>query len=467
MKNTLQFPHSFSRSVRMSTLALLTLGLAICAQAQTVTFIARFTGGQGSSTGVVQATDGNFYGTAGGGTNGLGQVFRMTPNGELSTIYSFCSQPNCADGEYPGPAPILGTDGALYGVTDGDSVGSSSTLYRVTLDGQLTTIYTFCGASTCARDGIFPNGIIQASDGNFYGTMAVGGNHGGTMFRITPTGQFTLLYTFCSHTNCMDGANPHFPPIQGSDGNFYGTTYDGGKRGGGVVYEVTASGTYKVLHNFCGQSESCESDPSTIVEDANGNLFGTTVYGISVVFEINPTHHYRILHTILGSPFVGLTLANDGNFYGLTQDGGASEEGTIFEVKPTGEFTSLYSFANPQGYDPSPGPLFQGTDGSLYGATLYGPPPCCYGTIFRLSNGLVPLVKTVPVAGKVGQSVLILGRGLIGSSSVTFNGVPAAFTVESDTYIKGMVPAGATTGIVSVVTQSGTLNSNPQFIVTK
>jgi uncharacterized repeat protein (TIGR03803 family) len=448
-------------------LATITFGLAVCAQAQNVTFIARFTGGQGSSTGVVQATDGNFYGAAGGGANGLGQVFRMTPTGELSTIYSFCSQPNCADGEYPGAAPILGADGALYGVTDGDSLGGSSTLYRVTLDGQLTTIYTFCGGSTCARDGIFPNGIIQASDGNFYGTMAVGGNHGGTIFRITPTGQFTVLHTFCSRTNCIDGANPYFPPIQGSDGNFYGTTYDGGKRGGGVVYELTASGTYEVLHNFCGQNETCESDPSTIVEDANGNLFGTTVYGISVVFEINSTHHYRILNTILGSPFVGLTLANDGNFYGLTQEGGTANEGTIFEVTPAGEFTSLFSFVNPEGYDPAPGPLFQGTDGNLYGGTLYGPPPCCYGTIFRLSNGFSRLVKTVPVAGKVGQDVLILGRGLIGSSSVTFNGVAAAFTVESDTYIKATVPAGATTGAVSVVTPSGTLNSNPQFVVTK
>jgi uncharacterized protein (TIGR03437 family) len=90
-----------------------------------------------------------------------------------------------------------------------------------------------------------------------------------------------------------------------------------------------------------------------------------------------------------------------------------------------------------------------------------------YGTIFTLSNGLSPLVETVPVAGPVGQTVLILGNRLTGTTSVTFNGAEAAFTVESDTYIKARVPAGATTGTVSVVTPSGTLKSNPQFVVSK
>ena len=138
MKNTAQFVQKFLRGTGMIALALLVLSLAVCAQAQNLTFIARFTGGQGSSTGVVQATDGNFYGAAGGGTYGAGQIFRMSPSGELTTIYSFCSQPLCADGAYPGPAPILGTDGALYGVTDGGYSNPGGTLYRVTLDGQLT-----------------------------------------------------------------------------------------------------------------------------------------------------------------------------------------------------------------------------------------------------------------------------------------------------------------------------------------
>ena len=111
--------------------------------------------------------------------------------------------------------------------------------------------------------------------------------------------------------------------------------------------------------------------------------------------------------------------------------------------------------------------LFQGTDGGIYGTTLYGPDPCCAGTIFRLSNAMGRLVKTVPVAGSVGNSVLILGNRLTGGSSVTFNGVEAKFAVESDTYIKATVPWGAKTDTVSVLAASGTLNSNPQFVLTK
>jgi uncharacterized repeat protein (TIGR03803 family) len=447
-----------------------------------VTFVARFSGNQGSTTGVFQATDGNFYGTAGGGANDQGQLFRMTPAGKLVTIYSFCSLPNCADGESPYPSPILGSDGNLYGVTEGGNANFAGTFYKVTLDGKLTTLYT--SATTCipsCPEGIGLNGITQASDGNFYGTMYAGGNatSSGTIFSISPTGKFTVLYNFCSLANCVDGQNPEFPPIQGSDGNFYGTTYNGGteggedSQGGGVVYQLTPSGTYTVLHSFCGQNDdNCDTgmNPSTVVADAHGNLFGTTVYGLAVAFEITSTHEYRILHTfdsaIDGYYPAGLILASDGNFYGMTGEGGTANEGTIFEMTPAGEFTSLYSFAYPKGYDPSSG-LFQATDGSLYGATAYSIFPCCYGTIFSLSNGLSPLVETVPVAGNVGTSVIILGNNLTGSTGVTFNGVEAAFTVESDTYIKATVPKGATTGPVSVVTPSGTLNSNPQFVVTR
>lgn len=448
----------------------LTFSLSMRAEAQTVDFIAQFSGVQGSSTGVVQATDGNFYGVASGASY-HGQIFRITPTGKLNTIYSFCSLPGCTDGEYPGRAPILASDGNLYGVTDGGTT-IGSTVYKVTLDGQLTTLYTFCAAS-CA-DGVFANGVIEGTDGNFYGTTAASGNGGGgTIFRISPTGQFKLLYTFCSLAKCADGSTPYFPPVQSSDGNFYGTTYAGGVAGGGVVYELTPSGTYTVLHNFCGQSGmNCKTggNPSTVIADNKGNIFGTSVYGDQVAFEITSTHQYRVLYTFVsgGGPFTGLTLASDGNFYGMTQDGGGRQEGTIFKITPAGKFTNLFDFGCcNQGYDPSDGPLFQGTNGLLYGATLYGAPPCCYGTIFTLSNGMKPLVETVPVAGKVGQSVLILGSGLTGSSSVEFDGVKASFTVESDIYIKATVPTGAKTGTVSVVTPTGTLNSNPQFVVTK
>src|ERR1700730_4119885 len=216
--------------------AAITFSLAVCARAQDVTFLA-----QAGATSLIQATDGNFYGTGRGGIHDQGQVFRMTPDGKLTTIYSFCSQPNCADGADPFSAPILGNDGNLYGVIAVGGKNGAGTFYRLTLDGQFTKLYRFCSSPGCT-DGVFPTGVIQASDGNFYGTTKVGGKfNDGTIFQISPTGQFKLLYTFCSQAHCTDGQNPNFPPIQGIDGNFYGATYAGGAYRGGTVYELHCS----------------------------------------------------------------------------------------------------------------------------------------------------------------------------------------------------------------------------------
>jgi len=476
MKNTLQFPQNFSRSVRIITLALLALSLAVCAQAQTLTFLTQFTGTQTHATSVIQATDGNFYGaTVGDNNQNYGTIFRMTSTGELSTIYTFCSQPNCADGEQPYVGPILGKGGNLYGVVhSGGNATGSGTFYKMTLDGQLTTLYTFCSLQNCA-DGQVPNGVIQGWDGNFYGTTELGGaNNSGTFFQISPSGMFKVLHSFCSLAKCVDGAGANV--IQGIDGNFYGTG-GGGTLGGGVFYQVTPGGTYKVLHNFCFYTDvNCTgSYPTAIVQDAKGNFFGATEFGghngYGTVFELTSQYQYRVLHWFDANhgkyPIFGLTLANGGNFYGTTNDASPPDNGTLFEITPTGVYTPLYRFGCCNtGYDPW-SPLFQGTDGLLYGTTLYGTGRCCYGTIFSLDNGLSRLVETVPTGGKVGQSIIILGNGLTGSTSVTFNGIPAVFTVESDTYIKAAVPTAATTGTVSVVTPSGTLNSNPQFVVTK
>jgi uncharacterized repeat protein (TIGR03803 family) len=164
----------------------------------------------------------------------------VTPTGEISTVYSFCSLPNCADGQGP-LTPILGSDGNLCGVT-------SSTVFKLTLDGKLTTLHTFhCLGSSCP-EGALPMGIVEASDGNFYGTTNEGGTGApfpdGTLFRISSSGQFKALYSFCSQTNCTDGGSPLAPPIQGRDGNFYGTGFDGGTSGGGVLYQLTPAGAY-------------------------------------------------------------------------------------------------------------------------------------------------------------------------------------------------------------------------------
>jgi uncharacterized repeat protein (TIGR03803 family) len=463
------------------TCALVLLSLAMRAQAQEVTFLTEFRNAQESSQALMQATDGNFYGTTGtGGDARQGEVFRMTPSGDLTSIYSFCLQRGCPDGQAPAARLTLGNDGNLYGVTTGGAGHGSTisgTIFKITLDGQLTTLHSFC-ALPC-NEGVSPTGLTLASDGNFYGTTTVGGkNNEGTIFRISPAGKFDLLYTFCSQhsptATCTDGEFTFVTPIQGSDGNFYGTA-SGGTHNAGMIYELSTAGTYTVLYNFCSVPGCADGGgPSALVQDADGNFFGVAdgggSKGYGTVFELTSAHEYVVLHNfdlVHGDhPLFGLTLANDGNLYGTATDDGFNGNGTLFEITPTGVFTPLYTFNYPMGYDPW-GWLVQGTNGILYGTTLYGPPPCCYGTIFSVTNGISPSVQTVPVAGRVGQSVIILGNGLTGSSRVTFNGTAAQFTVESDSYIKATVPNGATTGTVSVMTASGTLNSNPQFVVAK
>lgn len=471
--------------------AAFTFSLTVCAQAQTLNYFSNFNGSNGWEpySSVIQATDGNFYGTA---TNGIyghgGNVFRMTPGGEITSIYKFCSQPNCADGGFPTSAPILGSDGNLYGVTysGGDGSGGDGVVYKMTLGGEITILHTFCFG---CKDGSGPNGMILASDGNFYGTTNYGGTAGvGTIFKITPTGDYNLLYSICSQTNCTDGSYSLFPPVEGDDGNFYGTTAQGGTLGGGVIWKLTPSGTYSVIYNFC---TSCAdgSSPWAIAKDAQGNFVGTTG---SVIFKITPSGKYTVLHTLgnegtLGWPGTQLTLASDGNLYGTLIGGGSGSwapfaRGAIYEVTPGGESKFLYGFcqwcssgsSTTGGFTPLD-PVFQGTDGNFYGTTAYGgiggrkggDSDFGYGTAFQFSNGLGPFVETVPVAAKVGKQIIILGNNLTGTTGVMFNGVQANFTVESDTYIKATVPAGATTGTVSVVMTSGTLNSSPQFVVRK
>ncbi len=477
--------------IRLSTLVLVAItftSLTLSGAAQSVTFY-DLTGSFGGTgwepySTVTQATDGNFYGTASGGVGFDGNIFRMTPSGDISNVFTFaCIHFNCPYGASPTTAPIMNTDGNLYGI-------GGSTFYRLTLSGSLKVLYTF-GKS---GDWTVPNDIILGNDGNFYGTTQYGGTTtNGSIFKITPAGQYTDLYSFCPQTSCSDGGSPLYPPVLGDDGNLYGTTLSGGAYSDGVIYQLTPAGQYTVLHNFCSNVNApCPdgSSPATIAKDADGNFVGTTIEGganeYGVVFKITPSGQYSVLYNfsksagVFGWPGSQLILASDGNFYGMLDGGGSGSwdgktRGAIYRVSPNGDFTPLQGFCQcgPQkGFNPIGG-LFQGTDGNLYGTTAMGGlgpytnEDWGYGTVFQYTSGLGPIVETVPVAGKAGQKVLILGNNLTGTTGVTFNGMNASFTVVSDTYIKATVPAGATTGAVSVVTPSRTLNSNPQFVVTK
>jgi len=242
---------------------------------------------------LVQATDGNFYGTTGiGGAYGEGTLFKITPSGTLTTVYNFCAQTNCADGAYSTAGLLQGSDGNLYGTTELGGLGSDcegffgcGTVFKITLSGMLTTLYSFCTQSNCTDGGGPDAALIQATDGNFYGTTAgggantteCGGSGCGTVFKITPSGTLTTLYSFCSQSGCTDGEYPQAALIQATDGNLYGMTRNGGADNLGTVFRITLSGALTTLHTFDNTDGS--NPEAGLVQDTNGTLYGTTVGG--------------------------------------------------------------------------------------------------------------------------------------------------------------------------------------------
>jgi uncharacterized repeat protein (TIGR03803 family) len=448
---------------------------------QTFTTLHSFNGTDGKLpfAALSQGTDGNIYGTTYyGGTASSGNVFKISTVGSLKSAYAFCSAANCADGEYTYAAPVQGTDGNYYGTTYLGGANDQGTVFKLTAGGKLTTLHSFNGT-----DGAEPlAGVVQAANGAFYGTTYSGGSKGdGTVFKITSGGVFTSLHSFCSQSSCTDGDNPFAPLLLGTDGNLYGTTLAGGAHGDGEVFKITPSGALTVLYSFCSQSGCADGEfPQTgLVQASDGNFYGTTIlggaYGNGTIFKMTPTGTLTTIYSVCsqnGCPdgnylYAGLIQATDGNLYGIMQIGGANNFGTIFSITTSGALTTLYSFCSQSGCADGEYPaagLVQDTNGTLYGTTADGGANGD-GTVFSLSLGLGSFVETLPVSGKTGATVKILGSNLKGTTSVTFNGAAATFTASSNTYITATVPNGATTGTVQVVTPGGTLSSNVPFRV--
>jgi uncharacterized repeat protein (TIGR03803 family) len=329
---------------------------------------------------LMQNSNGNFYGTTRyGGSNvnedvcpldlGCGTVFEITPGGTLTTLHSFCSQPNCADGASPNSALIETTNGEIYGVA-GSGGGTANcytstgcgTLFKITPAGEFSIVYRFCSLASCA-DGALPSMLLQAANGDIYGTATTGGANGdGTVFKLTLAGALTTVYSFCSLANCADGSLPD-SLVQGANGDFYGTTAQGGADttdGGGTIFKLTPAGKLTTLHSFCAK-EGCDG-----FKEGNG-------------------------------PEGPLVQAANGDFYGLTYGGGNRVEaycqgvdggcGIVFEITPAGKLTTLYRFCSQidctDGANPDSG-LLQVT-GTLYGTTSYGgASDTGVGTVFSL-----------------------------------------------------------------------------------
>lgn len=293
---------------------------------------------------LVQGNDGYFYGTTvNGGTNGHGTVFNVSPGGSFTSLYSFTGG---FDGSAPYGGLVQGRDGNFYGTTYGGGMNSLGTVFQITRGGSLTNLYSFTGSG-----GSYPDaGLVLGSDGNFYGTTLAGGMRNyGTVFRISSSGSFSSLYSF---TGGADGGNPSATPVEGRDGNFYGTTQNGGQHGEGTIYKISAGGSFTNLYSFTGGNDGA-------------------------------------------SPYAALVQGSDGNFYGTTSGGGTHSHGTLFEIGPGGSLTNLYSFTGGvDGAFPYDA-LVQGSDASFYGTTSSGGMGG-NGTVFRLSVGLVaaPVIQT-------------------------------------------------------------------------
>lgn len=357
---------------------------------------------------LLQASDGNFYGTTlAGGANTCrgsdripcGVIFRIMPNGNEVVLHSFGA--SATDGYTPNAPLIQGKDGALYGTTASGGLHGGGTIYRITLSGDYTVLYSF-GAS--ATDGVVPvGGVIQAVDGTFYGTTASGGaNHCiqipqagsncGTVFKLTADGKVTILYSFGNSPS--DGVEPQNSLLQASDGNFYGTTLTGGAgacgnpplpHNCGTVFRITPEGVVTILHSFAVSPGDGVAPQGPLIQGRDGALYGTTPNGganaAGTVFRMPLSGGATVLYSFGAvtsdgrgpSPF--LIQAKDGNFYGSTRSGGTfggTQTGTIFRVTPAGTATTLHSFGplTTTPSDPLAG-VIEGADGALYGVTAY------------------------------------------------------------------------------------------------
>jgi uncharacterized repeat protein (TIGR03803 family) len=296
---------------------------------------------------LLQTVNGNLYGTTlNGGTYNSGTVFEITPAGKLTTLYSFCSTTNCSDGIDPNGL-VQGPNGNFYGTAFYGGTYNNGTVFEITPAGKLTTLYSFCPGGYPCVDGYGPDSaLVLANDGNFYGTTVFGGSQfSGVVFKITPAGKLTTLHSFCTTVTCSDGALPYAGLVQAGNGNLYGTTYNGGANCSaglvcGTIYEITRSGTLTVLYSFCPQGICSDGRGplAGLVQATDGNFYGTTDIGsectgvCSSIFKITPSGTLTTIHAFCEQqgcpngtdPEATLLQATNGDLYGSTFSGGDS-----------------------------------------------------------------------------------------------------------------------------------------------
>ena len=327
-----------------------------------------------------------------------GQTARQSaerqPAGTYSLLYSF----QCVtDGAYPENGLVRDSSGNLYGTTNaGGGSDAYGTVFQVTPGGAETVLHSFAGSPS---DGAYPQfgSLTLDAAGNLYGTTYSGGEFGwGAVYKLTPTGTETVLYSFCANSSngCPDGSEPYGGMALDSAGNLYGTAYSGGTQRAGVVFKLTPRGTESVLHDF-GAFGDGSSPTGNLTRDASGNLYGTTGGASGTVFKVTATGTESVLYTFEGYPDGaapvggGLLRNRAGDLYGVTSREGADGHGVVFRVTPEGTESVLLSFNGTGGGYPIDG-LAGDAAGNLYGTTLNGGGGGCLadgcGVLFELTK---------------------------------------------------------------------------------
>ncbi len=423
------------------------------AQTATVTTLARLGGdpnGYHPMGPVVAGGDENFYGTTeAGGPGNYGTVYKIAPDGTLTTLYLFT---NGSDGANPTAALAAGGDGNFYGVTTGTNAASPGTIFCVSPTGALTPIHQFSALNVSQQnsDGGYPKGaLVLGGDGNLYGTTSSGGTTGGgTVFRITLTGALTTLVTFDA-SSITSAFSPTSALTQGTDGNFYGVMKTFGASSVGSVYRVTSAGTLTIIHSFTGGAD--HGYPSTALTlGTDGNFYGVTAS--NTVYQVTPAGVVTTIHTFVtaneGNQSSALILGPNNTFYGSTINGGPGGFGTAYQITTAGAVTVLYSFTdtNQLGYDPNA--FLLAGDGSLYGLRQYGGANNG-GYFFRLPPGGAVTSLHAFTAGGSGS----LGR-LLHRAGGTFFGTTLKGGSTGGGTIFEYTSGGATTTLHSFVDAS-------------
>jgi len=372
---------------------------------------------------------------------------RTAAQGSVPTIlHSFSDGSIENDGASSFSNLIQASDGNFYGTTFEGGSTNNGVVFKMTPAGVVTILHSFMDGSV-ENDGAAPQSVLlEGPDGNFYGTTFYGGSaSSGSVFKITPAGAVTILHSFADGSVAGDGAGPLAGLTIGLDGDFYGTTNGEGSAGVGTVFKMTPAGAVTILHSFGDGSVANDGyDPyAGLTLGADGNFYGTTSSGGAtnngVVYSITTDGVVTILHSFAdGSvtgdgtfPQSGLVLGTDGNFYGTANNGSAGQ-GIVYRITPAGSLTILHTFGDGSvandGYDPYAG-LTLGADGNFYGTTTIGgatmatdPDGQGFGTLYRITPaGAVTILHSFG-DGSVANDGIYLYTGLTLGSDGNFYG---------------------------------------------